>query len=437
MPENSKILPNLLQGLREINFGIILMGIYFLLDFGAIQGVIEFTQTLYIPFIVAALSVVYALYLIITRNVGMESTTKSFLLLFLFIIIYSQIDTQNPFEKKSCLTLFLQYFANFIILIYCIKKPFQFILIIDIWLLSILHSSYHSIMQGGKLYDSIWLKDENHISIINAMAIPFSFVLFLSYKSKVKKAFYLLCMVLNIVSSIVATSRGGILAMVSVIVLSLFAHKKYLKKALIILIVGIILVLSYAPNRLFTEMETLKQGTEEGTAADRIYLWGIAFRMFHDQPIIGIGITNYPWYFLQYERNELYRSGDVLRVAHSTPIQWLAETGMVGFIILIILQLSLYSNWRVPYRHPPSLESQSMAGKTDLLILKSLNNACAISQVGFIICSLFLSLLNYPFYWAIIPFSAILKKMYLDQIYSRDTDVPDLPKHAIVRINNS
>lgn len=407
----------------DINYGIILVGTYFLFDFGSFQGVFEIVNQLRLPFIVALLSVIYATFLVMNRQIDFsEQTTIRFLVLVLFIIIYSQLVTVNDLDRNALLTLFIQYFANYLIVIACVKKPSQFIFLIDIWLLAILHSSYHAIYQGGKLYDSIWLKDENHISLIVAMALPFALILFMQHQSKIKKAFYLICILFYVATNVVAASRGGALAMILAGSLCLCLYKQKLRNLFILLLL-IVSVFSFAPPKFFDEMKTLEQGTAEGTADDRIYLWGFAVEMFKDHPAIGVGPMNYPAYFWSYEKGQRYQKKRSLRVAHSTPIQWLAETGLVGSVILIMFLKSQVGNWIASFPKKGDFRSS-----TDIQIYTNMSHSCAISQIAFWLGALFLTLINYPFYWCLPAFSVAWKNVSLNNQKGEDSPQKDFDR---------
>lgn len=153
MPKkNSSVLPGPFSNLRDINFGIVLLGLYLLFDFGTFQGVFDFINEYKLPFILATLSVIYAAYLVVAGRVNSRSnTTRIFVLVCLFIIVYSILGTKDPTQAHANTTLFLQYLANYIIMVSCVKKPSQFILLIDIWLAGIIHSCFHAIVQGKNL----------------------------------------------------------------------------------------------------------------------------------------------------------------------------------------------------------------------------------------------------------------------------------------------
>jgi len=399
--------------LKDINLGIILIGIFFIFEFGSFQGLYPIINKLRLPFIVSLLIIFYALFLIMTKQIDFSSeTTRKFTFLCLFIVVYAIISTRNPIAKVDIVKIFLLYLANYLIITACIHKPSQFFLLIDVWLVSILFSSFHGVMQGGLVWGNRWLKDENHISLVAAIAIPFAFVFLKEYRYKIKKLFYLICLTFFIAVNVVGASRGGALSMMLVAFLCLCLMKNKFRNFILITL-GIIFILNFAPPRFFSEMESLKQGAKEGTAADRIFLWRISFKVFSDHPIIGVGPMNHTDYLAQYGgyRSE---SGSV-QVVHSTPIQWLTEKGIVGTIILLIFLISMYKNWKVAFsrQRVPIFPAETK----NLEIFKAITHACGISQAGFWLAACFLSLLPYPFYWCLVPFSEAWKNLFLDYIY--------------------
>ncbi len=410
----SKLLPDS----RDLNFGIILLCTYILFDFGAIQALLGVVSALKVPFLLALSSLLYAIILTLSGKVDFRSfTTKSFFLLCIFIIIYAKTSTLNPVLGSNILRGFLQFLANYVIMVSCVKKPSQYVIILDVLLLSIDNSCFHAIRQGGKIWGSIWLRDENHIALIAAMAIPFAFFLFMVYKSKLKRSFYVFSIALCVAANVVAMSRGGFLAMVGVGFFC-WIFIKYKIRTLIIIAIAVICVFQLAPPKFFTEMNSIKEGTKEGTAFDRVYMWGIALVMFKDHPILGVGPFNFPEYYPEYnlrQRVNADRAPNIdptaKRVAHSTPVQWLAELGIIGAGVLLLLQIPLFANWRTinKYKEIVKYETQKFDG---FLFFKFLTHANAIAQFSFWISALFLSLMNYPFYWILIPLSETCKILF-------------------------
>jgi O-antigen ligase len=396
---------------EDVNFGIILVGIYILFEFGSLQALYPVIGVLKLPLIVTYLSILYAVYLLLSNRIDIgSSTTRRFFLLIFFVITYSLIRTREPIEL---IKVFLIFTANYIIVVACLKKTSQYFLLLNIWLVSILFSSYHGIRQGGVIWGSRWFCDQNTLALVAAMAFPYAFILFKISKNKANKLFYILCSAAYISVNILANSRGGVLSMVLAAFFCWFLMENKVRNFIIIAI-GLILVLLFAPPKLFDRMEKLwEQGTEEGTAADRIYLWGICIDMFQDHPIIGVGPSNYPERFSEYEKGKKYPLG-AKRPPHSTPLQWLAEMGMVGVIILLMLQVALFRNWKsvieIRDNGPPS-------NGEALLVCQYMSHANAISQITFWFGSIFLSLIPYPFYWILIPLSESWKNICNSHIH--------------------
>ena len=393
--------------LKNVNFGIFLICTHIFLDLAAFQQLVDFVNPLKIPLIASILTTAYALFLISSRKFKPFSSklSGSFTLLFVFILIYSMMSSINIDYRNNGLKLFFVYYSNFVIASCCVKNIRQISLILDAFLLAILHACYHGIRQGGLIWSSKWLGDENEISIIVVCAIPYAFMMFLLYKNLIRKILYGFSLGVFLTMIIVANSRGGAVAL---IICGFFCWTCIEKKlrALLIITTASLAILFFAPQKWFTELKTIQQGTTESTAFDRTYGWKLAGLMFKDYPILGVGMFNYAEFYVPY--NLQYRikadrhpkrDPQIKRVAHSTPIEWIAETGIIGSVIFSTMLFSLYSNWKM-------LNARCKNNSIETIhFLKVLNNATAISLIGFWTGALFVSVLIWPFLWTVILFS--------------------------------
>jgi hypothetical protein len=431
----SKFIPDF----KDVNLGVFLIGIYLLFDFGAIQGVFGFVNTLHLPFVLATFSLLYALVLILTGAFKIRSLTSfSFFFLYTFLLVYIQISTINPSELRGASTQYLQYWANYIILVACIKKPSQYIWVLDFFIIAVMHAAVRSIRTKGIIWDSLWLADENTVGLLMAYAIPFAFFLFMYYKSGLRKAWYVLGLVCMVAANVVAMSRGGTMAM-AIGGLFCWLFIKYKFRTLLIIAVAVVLIFQFAPPKFFSEMNSLKQGTEEGTAYDRVYSWHLAVLMFLDHPILGVGPANYPQYFSQYNfiyketaKRDAGHKRNEKRVAHSTPYQWLAEMGFVGVCIFLLLQLAMVKNWLTLGKYKGIIAS--IPEKSEgFLLYKYLTHANAISQVAFWVGALFLTLILQPFYWILPAFSECCKNLLVSYMDEEETaDIESNPDSILV-----
>lgn len=397
---------------KDINFGIILISIYYILDLGSIQGLFPVVAALKIPYIVSAVSVIYALILSWSNAFDRKSgVTRSLFCLLLFVVIYSMMVTGNPVARDELIKVCAIYFANYIIVVSKVRKVSQFIFLLDVWLLAIAFSSYNGSFQGGLIWGSRWLNDENQMATLAGIAFPFAIVLMALHRSKLKKLYYLFCIFNYSFVTVIAHSRGGVLGLVIAILLCLGALKNKVRNFLLILLI-VAVTISYAPPIFFNDMATLEQGTQEQTADDRIYLWGIALHMFADHPIFGIGPMNYSFYFADYEQGVRYNSK--YRVAHSTPIEFLSETGVVGMFLFLLLQYQLYKNWECIGSSKGVCAR--MGNSQDFHYIPLIAHACFISQIVFYWCALFLTLFMFPFYWCLLPLSEVWKNIGMEEV---------------------
>lgn len=417
------VLKKLLPSRSDFNLGVVLIGLYFIFTFGSVQGLFPIVNALKLPYILIISTIFYAIYLVVKKRANLKDTTsKKYILLCLYVAIYAYFSTISDLDRPALIKLFIGYIAQYIVIVSTIRKPSTFILIIDVWLASILLSSYNGIFQHGLVWGNQWLNDENQLALLIATALPFAFVLFRETQNKLKKIFYLICM-LTYVAVVVAAgnvSRGGVLAMSVVAVFGWLLYEHRLRNFMWIAL-AVTVVMFYAPPSFFSQMDTLQQGDKQGTAADRVYLWKVAINMFKDYPIIGVGPYNYPEYFDRYkmtvnsEDAQRYSDQTYRRVAHSTPIEWLAENGILGSFILLSLQFSIFKDWKMIFRKKIGI-SKIKKDNSKIAIYLNLGHASAISIVAFWFASMFITVTEYPFYWCLVPFFVAWRNIAQDAV---------------------
>lgn len=72
------------------------------------------------------------------------------------------------------------------------------------------------------------------------------------------------------------------------------------------------------------------------TSDGRLELWSVAWRMWQEHPVLGVGIGQYRAVADQ------YIFGGVSNIAHNTYLSFLAETGLVGFVVFVSLPLATF-----------------------------------------------------------------------------------------------
>jgi O-antigen ligase len=154
----------------------------------------------------------------------------------------------------------------------------------------------------------------------------------------------------------VTQSRGGILALFTMGLLVLVQYRKEARSfAVLVLVAGVIGLA--APPDVWTRLgglskagdsETLGQVDVEGSADQRFEIWRVAGAIIADNPVTGIGLGGYPKTHQQYALSSRFKpTARGTRDTHSIYLNVLAETGIVGFLLLMgMLATALLQGWR-------------------------------------------------------------------------------------------
>ena len=154
----------------------------------------------------------------------------------------------------------------------------------------------------------------------------------------------------------VTQSRGGILALFTMGLLVLVQYRKQARSfAVLVLVAGVIGLA--APSDVWSRLgglanigddsETAEQVDTEGSADQRLEIWKIAGAIIADNPVTGIGLGGYPDTHMEYARSSQFEGiARGTRDTHSIYLNVLAETGIVGFILLMGMMLTaLWQGW--------------------------------------------------------------------------------------------
>ena len=123
--------------------------------------------------------------------------------------------------------------------------------------------------------------------------------------------------------------------------------KKFLTILMVaIIIVGVVMALSPQVNERMRKFAD----RNDQSKTDRISMWKTAIHEFVDHPVIGVGPRNSAVIDYKYIRSDRKDRRLPLAHPHNTYLQLLAETGMVGFIVYVLLYgfiiLAFYKQYR-------------------------------------------------------------------------------------------
>ena len=257
------------------------------------------------------------------------------------------------------------------------------------------------------------LGDQNDFALSMNFVIPISFYLSTLTK-RIRRMALLGATTIFVMGNVATTSRGGFLGMATVGLFCFLSTKHKLKSLAVLLTIGAIFFL-LIPNTYKEEMMTIQDdiaGTpgerqhsiekKSNTGRDRLELWKVSMRAFVDHPILGVGQGNLPRVIGSYQNLEtdIWGRGIGGRSAHSMYVELIAELGVVGAAIFLMMLLNLYKKFRIVVgRINPLMPDapQELANHDSVVYMK----AFMVSMAGVLVTGAFISVLYYSQLWLI------------------------------------
>lgn len=198
------------------------------------------------------------------------------------------------------------------------------------------------VLTGGQIRQGPggMMGDNNDFALAMVMNLPILFYLGRIEGNLMVRRFADICFFFSCVTIILTHSRGGFLSMV-VVMLLLAWRSGHLLRAVILLGIGGLIFLNFAPDHVMERLATLEQGTEEGSANARIRSWTVALRIIDGNPWFGVGLRNFRHGYLEYG-SEFARTLDDTKVAHNSYLQIWAEAGSIAFLVYLSLIASIF-----------------------------------------------------------------------------------------------
>lgn len=219
-----------------------------------------------------------------------------------------------------------KFWANYVIVPFLGNSFSKAVLENPSWLVNISANTY--------LRATSFFPDPHMFSFFLGLLIPIALVMFI--RNKPSRLFYSVCFLLLIFADALTFSRGGYLGLAAGAgaFLAVFWQKiglKYKLGALFLALAAVLVLIVPNPvSQRFASSFNLKEGSNEG----RIEMWTKASEIALDNPLLGVGIGNYP---LEIKASADYREPIY---AHNTYLDIASETGIISALIWIGILIS-------------------------------------------------------------------------------------------------
>lgn len=194
-----------------------------------------------------------------------------------------------------------------------------------------------TVAQGSRITYLGFFNDPNDLALAFVVAVPMAIYFVVSTRSVVARAILVAGLGLILYGLLLTNSRGGVLALASLIGLFYLLRAGVAKAMLVGL--PVMLLIMAVPSR----MANLSAG--EASAAGRVDAWYEGLQMLIYQPVLGVGKGNFTDHHAM--------------TAHNSYVLVLAEMGLVGYFVWVsFIVLSAYMMYRVHLAPPPQPEAQ-------------------------------------------------------------------------------
>lgn len=420
---------------KESMMSFYMIVLYLFLEYGRPQNLIPFLRFLHLPAITIALIAIILLFS--GKLYVKDKQTIVIFLLLIEMVIHGPIAVNNYWAFQMFYTMGIT-FIGYLAIVNMIDTEYKYYKLIKYWLLifvflavygyfnanlNILKRFRYGMGVGG------FVGDANDFCMALNMILPFALFGIFSEKTKNGKLYYIFLTCLFLLVIIFSESRGGFLGLLSVVIYSWMRSNKKLALAAII---GILVIFAFivAPTGYWDEVGSISSEASgkntSGTGAQRIYAWKLGWKMFQENPIMGVGQGNYPWNAgkAEDELGVLWQSRSLSgRAAHSLYFTLLSELGMIGTTIFIAMVLFSFKDLKL-IRNVIKANTMKVPedekGKIYYLVL-----AMEGSLIGFLVSSVFISTLYYPSFWILCGFILSFKKIVLNKYkYTKLSSVP-------------
>ncbi|MCR0985108.1 putative O-glycosylation ligase, exosortase A system-associated [Roseomonas populi] len=250
-----------------------------------------------------------------------------------------------------------------------------------------------AIVNGGNY--RVWgpvqtmIYDNNHLAAAMLVTLPLMNWLRMQSAHRLVRTGLAAAMALTLLATVASYSRGALLGLLAAaFVMWLRSKSKIISGTLLAgCLAGAI---AFMPGAWTERMNTISTYQEDGSASERLVLWGISFRLALSRPLVGVGFTG------PYNRAvvDTVAPDGPARAVHSIWFELLGENGFPTFFLWVGLTLSgLFYAWRL---------GRMGRGRPDLAWASDFGLMAQVSIVAFLVSGTFLSLSYWDFYWTLL-----------------------------------
>ncbi len=327
-----------------------------------------------------------------------SATGNLLMILFFIVVLLSSLFAFNSSLSWDKIDIPINWLIVYFLMITVLNTRRRLFLFLLVFLLVNFKMSSHGFIsfasrgfaytKWGVVGPPGWFGDSGDfgIAMIVFTSIAIAFVLALRSRwGKYKRLLFYYAPFTGLMTIIGTSSRGAQLGMVAMGAWFLLKSKNGVKALVIMVVVGSILY-SVLPVEMLQEFES---AGEDGTSTDRLEHWEFGMEVIGGHPILGIGYENWLAY-CNYKNPDGLGYKGWCRLPHNTYISAGSELGVAGLLLYVLMAV---------YMFILNARTRRAAEKSNDLLHCYLAHGFDAGMVGYLVASIFFTVLFYPIFW--------------------------------------
>ena len=249
-----------------------------------------------------------------------------------------------------------------------------------------------------------WFHNSGEFSLQMVIAFSMSLALLLALRDQVesKVRWWILVFLFPLTAALSvmgSSSRGGQLALVTVILVLLLSGRRMWRN-MAVLTVMIVVMVNVIPQEQFARFDSIG---EDRTSQSRLILWEHAIETIKFNPL-GIGYKNWAEYY-----DTVYQPVNLEEI-HNVVLESFVDLGYPGGILFLVMIITAFVMNRRSRRD--ALAVNTVEGRTVAAIAVGLN----LGLLGTFVAGLFMSVLFYPMFWLAFALTSALRHVSLHKL---------------------
>ncbi len=266
-------------------------------------------------------------------------------------------------------------------------------------------------MIGGRLFFGDMF-DANDLAFYALSFLPLNLIFISRDNSKLIRVACLGFFIVGMLLILLTGSRGGMLALATVIAVALCTKSRVISRPLKGFVISLsIILLFFAPanSERFNTIFNLEDDYNLQAETGRVAIWKAGLRIMFENPLTGVGVNN----FAEAIGTDRQRRGEESlrwQAAHNMVVQIGTETGIIGMTLFLLMSMNVF---RILGRARKESDSGQLAKIAEM---------GRLGFLGLFVSGMFLSQ-AYSIFWAFyISFSAIISRIMSQEKTEQYTD---------------